>query len=266
MSLVVQSANPSGRYGVTHAVRSEIVKILTLPSTAIILGVTAVAGLLVTGLVTNSAPYHPGDPGFDATQEALTGLVIAALTGGVFGALLITGEYSSGTIRASLSATPKRTVLLAAKMGVTAVTTVVFCELLSLASFLLGEGILSGRGLPSATLGTPGALRAVFMTGLCISLLSLMAFGFGLICRSTAGAIASFAGVVFVLPLVMHAISQEGVRYLPPTILVNSIMATVNQGLGPSQPVSAGVGLALMVLYAGVSLATGAVLFMKRDA
>jgi len=266
MSLVVQSAAPTGHSGVKHAVRSELVKILTLPSTAIILGVTAVAGLLVTGLVTNSVQYHPGDPGFDATQEALTGLVIAALTGGVFGALLITAEYSSGTMRATLSATPRRPVLLAAKMGVTAAATVVFCELLSFASFFLGEGILAGRGIPSATLGTPGALRAVLMTGLCISLLALMAFGFGLISRSTAGAIAAFAGVVFVLPLVMHAISQGAVRYLPPTILVNSIMATASQGFGPNQPVSAGVGLLLMVLYAGISLATGAVLFMKRDA
>ena len=73
-----------------------------------------VAGLLVTGLVTNAALHHgPGFyNGFDPTQAALTGLIVAGLTGGVFGALLITGEYSSGTIRTTLAATPKRPILL----------------------------------------------------------------------------------------------------------------------------------------------------------
>jgi uncharacterized membrane protein len=70
------------------------------------------------------------------------------------------------------------------------------------------------------------------MTGLFIALLALMSFGFGLIFRSTAAAIAAFVGVVFVLPLVMHGISESRVRYLPTNILTNSIMSTVNQGPG----------------------------------
>ncbi len=73
----------------------------------------------------------------------------------MFGALLITGEYSSGTIRTTLAATPRRPILLAAKIGVTAAVTVVFCELLSFVSFFLGQAILSGGGAPSASLGRP---------------------------------------------------------------------------------------------------------------
>jgi ABC-2 type transport system permease protein len=264
MSQVVQTV-PLGHYRLKHAVRSEAVKILTLPSTAITFGVTVIGGLLVTSLVTRSAVSNGF--GFDPTQEALTGMIVAGLTGGVFGALLITAEYSSGTIRSTLSATPKRPILLAAKLAVTAVATVVFCEVLSFSSFFLGEAILSGRGAPSASLASPGAFRAVFMTGLFISLLAVMAFGFGLICRSTAAAIATFAGVVFVLPLVMHAISQPDVRYLPTNILTNSIMATVNQGGPPGMgPLSPGIGLLLMAIYAAIVLAAGAVLFVKRDA
>jgi ABC-2 type transport system permease protein len=266
MSEVIQTA-PLGHYRLHHVVKSEVIKVLTLPSTAITLGLTVVAGLLVTGLITNAAVYHGGF-GFDPTQEALTGMVVAGLTGGVFGALLITAEYSSGTIRATLAATPKRPMLLVAKIGVTAAATLVFCELLSLVSFFLGEGILSGRGLPSANLGSPGALRAVLLTGLVISLLALMSFGFGLICRSTAAAIATFAGVVFVLPLVMNGISPGDERYLPPNILHDSIMATVNQGGGPGgiSPLSPGVGLLMMAMYAAIAVTVGAVLFVKRDA
>ena len=263
----VTLAPPAGHYRVRDVVRSEIAKVLTLPSTAVILGVTVVVGLLVTALVTHNAVYHLGDPGYDPTSMALTGLVVAGLTGGVFGALLITAEYSSGTIRATLAATPRRPVLLAAKVGVTAAATVVFCELLSFASFFLGQAVLSGKGFPTAGLGSPGALRAVLMTGLCIALLALMSFGIGLIVRNTAGAIAGFAGVVFVLPLVMRGISRPAVRYLPTNILTNSVMSTVNQGQGgPFQPLSPAVGLALMVLYAAVALAVGAALFVKRDA
>jgi ABC-2 type transport system permease protein len=267
MSQMVQTA-PVGHYRLRHVVKSEALKVMTVPSTAIILGLTVVAGLLVTGLVTNAAIYTRGGIGFDPTQEALTGMVVAGLTGGVFGALLITAEYASGTIRATLAATPKRPLVLTAKVAVTAAATVIFCELLSFACFFVGQVILSGRGIPTATLASPGAFRAVSMTGLFIALLALMSFGFGLICRSTAAAIATFAGVVFVLPLVMHAISEPDVRYLPTNILTNSIMSTVSSQGGPAgvAPLSPGVGLLLMAVYAAIVLIAGAVLFVKRDA
>jgi ABC-2 type transport system permease protein len=267
MTQAIQTA-PLGHYRLKHVVRSEIAKIVTLRSTAITLAVTVALGLLVTGLVTNAALHHGPDwyNGFDPTQQALTGLIVAGLTGGVFGALLITGEYSSGTIRTTLAATPRRPLLLAAKIGVTTAATVVFCLLLSFASFFLGEAILSGGGAPSASLGSPGAFRAVFLTGLFIALMALMSFGFGLIFRSTAAAIAAFVGVVFVLPLVMRGISQPDVRYLPTNILINSVMATVNQSGGIVQPLSALTGFLLMGVYAAAAVAVGAVLFVKRDA
>jgi ABC-type transport system involved in multi-copper enzyme maturation permease subunit len=257
-----------GRAGVRQAVRSEAAKILTLRSTAITLGVTVVAALLVTGLATHAQGNHrPASfVGFDPTQLSLSGLIVAGLTGGVFGALLITGEYSSGTIRATLAALPRRRSLLLAKTGVTAAATLVFCEVLSFACFFLGQAVLAGVHAPSATLATPGALRAVAMTGVVIALLALMSFGFGLIFRSTAGAIAAFVGVVFVLPLVVHNISEHDVRDLPTNILTNSVMQTVPQGPGPNGPVSPVVGLCLMALYAAASIAIGTVLFVQRDA
>jgi ABC-type transport system involved in multi-copper enzyme maturation permease subunit len=271
MTQTVQ-APPASHYRLKHVVKSEIVKVLTLPSTAITLGVTVVAGLLVTGLVTN-ASLNRGPhfyDGFDPTQNALTGLIVAGLTGGVFGALLITGEYSSGTIRSSLAATPRRPVLLLAKLGVTAAAMVVFCEILSFGAFWMGEAILAGGGAPSASLGSPGAFRAVWMTGLFIALLALMSFGFGLVFRSTAGAISAFVGVVFVLPLVIRGISESATRYTPTRILVNSIMNTTNQGPpgggGPIRDFSPGVGLLLMAVYAAIALAAGAAVFMNRDA
>lgn len=256
---------PSGRYKLRHVIRAEFVKMATVPSTYIILGVTVVFGLLVTALVTHNANARF----LDSTQTALTGLIVAGLTGGVFGAMLVTSEFSSGTIRATLSATPNRGLLLTAKIAVTAVATLFFCEVLSFISFFLGQAILSSRGSQTASLSSPGALRAVAMTGAFVALLALMSFGLGLILRSTAGAIAAFAGIVFVLPLVMQGISQRHVRYLPTFILTNSIMATSPISPGPpgapAGPLSATVGLLLMALYAALVLGVGVVLFLKRD-
>lgn len=263
-------AVPAGHYAPKHVARSEVAKILTLRSTAILLGLTFVACLLVTGLVTNHALHHPQGwyTGFDPTQLSLAGMVIAALTGGVFGALLITGEYASGTIRTTLAATPRRPFLLGVKLAVTAVLTVVFCELLSFLSFFVGQVILSGGGAPHASLSSPGAARAVVLTGLFIALMTMMAFGFGLILRNIAAAIAAFVGVVFVLPLVVHGISERADRFLPSNILTNSVMATVKQGFGgpAGGPVSPEMGILLMLAYAAIAVVVGAVLFVRRDA
>jgi ABC-type transport system involved in multi-copper enzyme maturation permease subunit len=105
------------------------------------------------------------------------------------------------------------------------------------------------------------------MTGVFIALLALMSLGLGLILRSTAGAIAAFVCVVFVLPLVMRGISQPDLRYVPTNILNDSIMSTANLGPGGAlRPLSPTVGLLLMAVYAAVTLAAGAVLFLRRDA
>ena len=189
MTHAIQDA-PLGHYRVKHVVKSEIAQD---PDPAIDRhhrrphGRRRLVGDRAGDqrrLCTTAPAYYFG---FDPTQNSLTGLIVAGLTGGVFGALLITGEYSSGTIRATLAATPRRPILLAAKIGVAAAVTVVFCELLSFVSFFLGQAILSGGGAPSASLGSPAPLRAVVMTGVFIALMALMSFGFGLILRSTAG-------------------------------------------------------------------------------
>ncbi len=271
MTVSMPGAEPRGHYRAVHVARAELAKIASLRSTAITLGTTVVAALVVTTLVAHSQlhQFPPGFAnGFDPTATALSGMIVVALTSGVFGALLITNEYSSGTIRATLAATPKRPMVFATKAVVTAAMMLAFCEALSFACFFLGQAILSGGGAPSAGLASPGAARAVVMTGAFVTLLCLMSLAFGFVFRSTAAAIAAFVGVVFVLPLVMHGISRTAVPYLPTTILANSIMVTVRQAPpgAPGAPLSPTVGLVLMVVYAAVALLAGAAVFFKRDA
>ncbi len=112
----------------------------------------------------------------------------------MLGVLAISGEYGSGTIRSSLSAMPRRGVLLTAKVLVVGLGTLIVGEALSFVSFFEGQAVLSG-GAPTATLGQPGVLRAVALSGAFLSLYALLGLGLGTIIRHTAGAIAVFTGV-----------------------------------------------------------------------
>ncbi len=223
---------PSNRYRVRHVMRAEVEKLLTLRSTFWMLLISATGAGLVTFLTTHGALHH--DPGwyqgFDPTQESLIGLLVPALVLGVFGALMVTSEYASGSIRTTLAATPRRPVLFAAKFGVAALALLGVGEILSFGCFWLGQAVLSGGGAPSASLGSHGALGAVLMSGVCVAALALIAFGFGLILRSTGGALGAFAGVAFVLPLILKAMQGDDYRYSPSLILTNSVMASFNQG------------------------------------
>jgi ABC-2 type transport system permease protein len=255
---------PRGRYGLRQAIRSEAMKLATLRSTLWILLITVSGMILVTVLSTHSVLYMGRDwyRGFDATNESLAGLLVGILTMGVFGVLVVTGEYSSGTIRTSLTATPRRPLFLAGKAVVAGVAMLITAEGLAFACFAVGQAVLSGGGAPSAHLGQPGVARAVIFSGLCLALFGMIGVGLGVILRHTAGAISAYIGVTFLLPLLLHQVGGDSERYAPLQILVNSVSVTV---MTPGQ-VSPLVGLLLMVAYATAVLVAGAFLFTARDA
>ena len=255
----------TGGYGVRQAVGAELTKLRSIRSTGRTLFATVVGTLLITVLATDSF-HHTGRGqlhGFDATNQSLTGLVIGALAIGVLGVLMITGEYSSGTIRSSLAATPRRPLFLGAKVGVIATISLVIGEFLTFSCFFLGRAILSGRA-PVAALGQPGVLRALLLSGAFLALLGMFGLGLGVIIRNTAGAIAAFVGIVFLVPAVLQAFQAHGNpgRFTPLTILANSVAAVVRQ---PNQ-LSPTTGFVLMIAYCAVTLGIGAVVLLRRDA
>jgi ABC-type transport system involved in multi-copper enzyme maturation permease subunit len=258
------TGRPPGRYGLKQVIRAEVAKITTLRSTVLTLLITVAGMTVVTAIATNSALHKSPDwyQGFDPTNQSLTSLLIGILTMGVFGVMVVTGEYSSGTIRTSLSATPRRPLLLAGKALVAGSAMLVLCEVLSFACFGLGQAILSGGGAPSAHLGQPGVLRAVLLSGLFLALFGLLGIGIGAIVRNTAGAISAYVGVTFLLPLLLHQLSGDPARYAPVQILANSVSVTVPT----HDQVSPTLGLLLMAAYTAAALVAGAVVFMSRDA
>jgi ABC-2 type transport system permease protein len=261
---ITPSGTPPGRYGLKQVIRSEVVKIATLRSTLWTIVITVAGMTAVTAIATNSVLHKSLDwyQGFDPTNQSMAGLLIGVLTMGVFGVMVVTGEYSSGTIRTSLAATPRRPLLLAGKALVAGAAMLALCEALSFVCFGLGQAILSGGGAPSAHLGQPGVARAVIVSGLFLALFGLLGIGIGAVIRNTAGAISTYVGVTFLLPLLLQQLSGNPARYTPVRILANSVSTTVkNHGeLSPT------IGLVLMVAYAAAALIAGGAVFMSRDA
>jgi ABC-2 type transport system permease protein len=251
-------------YGLVQSIRSELTKLRTIRSTTWTLLATVVGTLVVTVLATNGIHQRgPGDVHFDSTNQSLSGIAIGQLTIGLLGVLMITGEYGSGTIRSSLAATPRRPLFLAAKVLVIGAVSLVVGEILTFACFFIGHAILSGNA-PVATLGQPGVLRALLLTGGYLALLGMFGLGLGFIIRHTAGAITAFVGVLFLLPLLLHPLQADGnpARFTPESMLANSVAAVVHQ----TGQVSATVGFLLMTLYCALAVGLGMVLLHRRDA
>lgn len=263
---------PLGHYGAWGVVRSEWTKLRSVRSTTWSLLVTVVLtvgiGALATAVV--AARWDRLDLvdrlTFDPVRQSLTGLLFAQLAMGVLGVLTVSAEYGTGTIRSTLAAVPNRSLVLAAKTAVFGMVALVVSEAASFAAFGLGQSILEGN-TPSATLGTPGALRAVVGGGLYLTVLGLFALGLAVVVRHTAGAISAFVGVLLILPLIVQALPSSVVaavsRYLPADIGVTVMSLHRRPSVHAFSP---WVGLAVLCGYAVLALAAGAAVLLRRDA
>ena len=183
----------------------------------------------------------------------------------MLGVLVISAEYSTGTIRATFSAEPRRPLVLVAKVAVFGIVTLIVGEMVSFAAFFLGQRILSGK-TPTAILSDPGVLRAVVSGGLYLLALGLLALGLASIIRVTAAAISTFVGVLFILPIIADVLPSSFTsdigRFLPANI--GTVMMSAHyHGTDPFGPWTS---FALLCAYAAVFLVVGSVLLVRRDA
>jgi ABC-2 type transport system permease protein len=254
-----------GRQGVVQVVRAEMIKLRSLRSTRWTLLAVVAGSLLVTFLATHNIQRHgPGAfVGFDPTNQSLTGLALGSLAIGVLGVLAVTGEYGSGTIRSSLAATPRRPLFVAGKVVVLGTVALVVGEVMTFACFFLGQALLSGHA-PTAAIGQPGVLEALVLSGAYLALLGLFGMGLGLVLRSTAGALAAFVGLTFLVAVILQPLAAHGDpgRFAPEQIFANSVADVVHQ---PGQLAPA-VGFLWMVFYCAATLFAGNLLLVHRDA
>ena len=115
------SEQPSGHIRFRSVLASEWIKLVSVRSTVWALVVTAVVGIGLGAVVTSaqaarySARTLAAQQAFDPTRSSLSGILFAQLAIGVLGVLIVSAEYSTGTVRATFAAIPRRPVVLAAK-------------------------------------------------------------------------------------------------------------------------------------------------------
>ncbi|MEP7024393.1 MAG: ABC transporter permease [Actinomycetota bacterium] len=251
-----------------QVIRSEWIKLRTVRSSWLMLGATvlgiAAAGLLVS-YFTNahwSTMTARSRADFNPINQDLIGVNLAELTVGVLGVLVATGEYTTGMIRATFAAVPRRLPVLVAKAGVLAAVTFVVCLVAVLATFVGGQALL---GLHGIWIGHPEAVRAVFGSALYLTVVAVIGLGLGFLIRSTAGGIATLLGVLLVLPITVAALpgswSPAFERYLPS--MAGRAVFIMNSGHAMLSPWA---GFGVFLIYAVVVVAAAALALRRRDA
>jgi ABC-type transport system involved in multi-copper enzyme maturation permease subunit len=262
------------RVTLPRVIRSEWVKLASLRSTWITVAVAVVVlvgfGAMATGVAAGDVS-HPGAGGgggriasIGPTDLSLAGAALAGLILGILGVLAVSSEYSSGMIRATLAAVPRRWPVLVAKTLVVGALALVVALPATLAAFFVGQAIL-GVG-KNVALTDPGVLRAVLGTGAYVAATALLGLAIGALLRHATGAV----GVMFVLLLLAPGLlglilpsswADSVLKYLP-----SNAASSFTSVTAPSGMLSPGVGVVVLAAWVVALLVGAEVLLRRRDA
>lgn len=239
-----------------RGVRSTYWTLLIAAGTAIGLSIVLAYAFATPQSTAGQTPPDPLLAGFASLEYAV-------LAVGVLGALTFTSEYSTGLIRTTLAAVPRRGALLAAKAAVVAAVTLVIGELAAWVSFFADQAILNGhhRGV---SLSQPGVAGAVLADGLLLCVCALLGLGLGALIRHTAGAVAAVAGVMY-LPALLQALPAPwNDRFGRFTLITAAEQVTRHQ---PSLTQFApAISLVVLLAWPAAALAAAALVITRRDA
>jgi ABC-2 type transport system permease protein len=260
----------SGRVAFHRVVVSEWTKLRSVRST----GWSLAVGLLLTiafpvifAFVTSShwGTMSPQERANRSPLDiALAGVNVAQLAIAVLGVLVITAEYSTGSIRSTFTAVPKRLPVLWAKLLDYGALSFVLMVPAVLISFFASQAILARHDILQISFSQPGVARAVLGGAIYVMLVGIFALAIGAIVRNTAGGIATFAGIFFVLPPLMNilptswnnAISQ----YLPSD--AGRQLFSLDHAAHTLTPLAGGL---LLAGYCAAAVLIAAFLLVRRD-
>jgi ABC-2 type transport system permease protein len=195
---------------------------------------------------------------------ALGGVDLSQLAIGVLGVLVITGEYATGMIRASFTAVPKRLPVLWAKIAVFAVVSFALMLPSVLVSFWASQAILSNIEPLQTSLSVHGVLRSVVGGAVYLMLFGIFCLALGAIVRNTAGGIAVFVALFFVIPPLLNVFPTSWQNGINPWI-PNSAFRSIFQLTHSSHSLSPAGGLAVSLGYVAFAVGVAAVLLVRRD-
>ncbi|CAM5532664.1 ABC transporter permease OS=Streptomyces alboniger OX=132473 GN=CP975_24640 PE=4 SV=1 [Streptomyces alboniger] len=261
------TATPTGaapaayRLSTRGVLRSEWHKLWTLRSTWITL-ITASALVVAVG-ITMGVTYDGDDSEIDTVVLTLFGNQLSQICLAVLGILVTAGEYSTGMIRASLTAVPNRLPVLWSKAGIFAAVALTVSLTTNVVTFLLAQIWLSGSD-KELSLTDSGVFGALASSSAAITLLSVIALGLGALLRSVPGAIGAFVGSVLILPEILAMLPfgavETAVRYFPAQAASSlGSVARVENTIAP------GTALLTLALWSAAIIAAASVLLRRRD-
>lgn len=249
-------------------VRSEWTKLWSLRSTWWVLGL---AGLVTVGLagIVGWATRRDGLGGSvqEVVESAFFGVDGLSLILGVFGVVLMTGEYGSGMIRATLAAVPRRLPVLAAKAFVLVAATLPFCVVTCFAALLVHQAFAGAAS--DVTLADGGVVRATLGAAAAPVGLALLGLGIGTMLRHTAGALSAYAGSVLIVPALLGPMLPESFEDdVLPYVPTFSGQAMYSVGESQTFPwmLSPGAGTLVLAGWVLLFLAGGVAVLRARDA
>ena len=260
-----------GRQTILRSVRAEWVKLWTLRSTWITSFIAiALTVLFGAGL---AAAFGQSEQYQDTAKESITaGLNFGQIVVAVLGALIITGEYSSGQIRSSLAASPRRGRLLVSKAVVLTIVAFILGSVSVFLSWAISKPFL---GEHAGSLTDSHYAGHIWGSGLVFVGIALMALGIGFLLRSTAGTITVIVSILFIIstPLQVAAGKWEWINKiigcLPSTVseaVSDPFQRTTEWGGQGAQFLSHGQAVAVFAAWAIIPLIAAWFVFSRRDA
>jgi len=243
-----------------RSVRSTVISLLAMLVVCVGLGAAIAAGTMARWDRLPAAEHA----GFEPAGRSLAGLFLGQLVIGVLGVLVLSAEYSTGTVRATFTAIPQRGRVLAVKTAVFAVVAFLVCLVTCVAAFLVAQSVYAGHGVQT-TLGAPGVLRVVIGGALYLTAVGLLGLGVAAVLRHTAGAISTVFGLLLVLPILDRFLPSDWAsavnKYLP------SVAGTgVFQLHTPPDSLEPWTGFLLFCGYTLAALLAGGLVLRARDA
>jgi len=261
------------RAGLRGALRSEWTKLRSVRSTVFSLAAMAVIAIGLMSLIAWASMnrWSRFDPGerLELARHPLDIILVRPVFVGqlvvaVLGVMVISAEYTTGMVRSTLQAQPRRLTVLTAKIIVFAALMLVTGELLSFAAFAIGRPIIAAH-IP-VSLGDPGVARAVVGAGLYLAVLGLFALAFGSILRHTAGGITAVLGIVLVLSNLTGLLPDSWGHHVNAWMPTNAGMLIMQPQQAPDDLLSPWQGLAVFAGWTALLLIIAGVLLKKRDA
>lgn len=241
--------------------------VLTIGIGAVIADASAVAASASAAL---GGADHQGEDGVKLT---LGGIQLSQALIAVLAVQAVSGEYATGMIRTTLTATPRRLVALAAKAGVTVGLALLAAVPAVFGAFLLGRAILVGHGFTPAhgyaamSLSAGPTLRALLGSTLYLALIAVLSMGIAVLVRETAVAVGAVLALLYLFPLLAVAVSDPGWRrhleQAGPMSAGLLVQATTDLS---SLPLSPWAGLGVLAAWAAAAFGAGAIALCRSDA